>query len=98
MRNKVPLSVLLFCMLALVCGQSLPGDGHGSAMADDKPLALQQDSGSAQQPPSDVKADEPSQTQAPRNPKEAGTPGDLKPFKPSEEIEADQAVDFPYDI
>ncbi len=31
-------------------------------------------------------------------PKAPGESGTLTPFKPSEEIRADQAVDFPYDI
>ena len=98
MRNKSPLFALLVFMLTLVWGQGLAGKEHGTPLAGDRPAALQQDGSDANRPPSDVKPGTPLQNQAPRKPKAPGASDDLEPFKPSEEIEADRAVDFPYDI
>ena len=51
----------------------------------------QGDTSSSESQPSDSKAEENTEAAAPPQKK-------LKDFRPSEEIEAEQAVDFPYDI
>jgi hypothetical protein len=91
MRNNQPLFIILFFMLIFA------GNWPGLTMAGDRPVALEQDGGGVQPPP-DAKPDTPPSNQEPRKPKAPEASGDFKPFKPSEEIEADQSVDFPYDI
>ena len=61
------------------------------AQSENQTTAPQRDSSSSESQPSESQAEEKKETTAPKNRK-------LKDFRPSEQIEAEQAVDFPYDI
>ena len=98
MYNRKSPIIIPIIILAVVWGQGLAGNGYSSTIAGDQPAVLEQDGSGANLPPSDVTPDASPQNETPRKQKAPGASGDLTPFKPSEEIEAGQAVDFPYDI
>ena len=96
MRNKLlPVSgmIILFSLFSIVSMGFSGTDGfHG------KPVLLQEAEDGAEKAESTTEPGpaEPDKDKA--RPKAPGESGPLTPFKPSEEIRADQAVDFPYDI
>ena len=63
-----------------------------AASADNTP-----ERGAPGKPPSESTPDKVGQARK-KDPRPTAPPAPIKPFNPSEKIDADQAVDFPYDI
>lgn len=102
MHNKKHLPVFQIMMLVLIWSQCLAGNIPHLPAITDLPgggagAAVMQEGGNGTKPPRVAAPDTPPEApvQSPKTPAAQDT---LEPFKPSEEIEADQAVDFPYDI
>jgi hypothetical protein len=69
--------------------------GHSDAAI---PVLLQNTDKGTEKSESNAEPGSSAPDQSTTRPKVPGKSDELTPFKPSEEIEADQAVDFPYDI
>lgn len=98
MRNNRLLIAFLVALITLICSQAFGRHLSDRVETIHRPLPMQQEGNGSQQPQEDMEPDASPADKNKREKKQTEASDPFKPFTPSEKIEADQAVDFPYDI